>query len=62
MGNETSEAAEVRVVEHLYRWPKYEIVKVDTEYEETGPQRIEFRPRVPAGAQRTITHTVRYSW
>lgn len=60
--NETERDVEVRVVEHLYRWPEYEIVKADSEYNETDPQTIEFRPIVKAGSSKEIHYTVRYSW
>ncbi len=52
----------IRVVEHLYRWPDFEIVKADTPYQETGDQRIEFRPVLKAGGTRSIHYTVRYRW
>lgn len=60
--SEASEDVEVRVVEHLYRWPKYEIIKSDTEYIQTAPQTIEFRPVLKQGGQRAIRYTVRYRW
>ena len=60
--NQSERATEVRVVEHLYRWPDYEIVRADTEYNETGPQTIEFRPLVKPGGKRSVHYTVRYSW
>ena len=60
--NHTDETAEIRVVEHLYRWPEYEIVKADLEYVETDPQVIEFRPVLKPGGSRAIHYTVRYSW
>lgn len=60
--NNTDEAAEIRVVEHLYRWHEYEIVRADAEYEEPAEQTIEFRPTLKPGGRRTIHYTVRYSW
>lgn len=60
--NTSGEDAVVRVIEHLYRWPDFEIVKSDTEFEQTGPQTIEFRPEVKAGGRRSVHYTVRYSW
>ncbi len=56
------EAALVRVVEHLYRGPEFEIVKADSEYTQTGPQTIEFRPELKPGARRALHYTVRYRW
>jgi hypothetical protein len=60
--NNTDEAVEVRVVEHLYRWSEFEIVRADAEYEQTADQTIEFRPVLRPGGRRSIHYTVRYSW
>jgi len=60
--NDTDETVEIRVVEHLYRWHDYEIVRADAEYETIAPQTIEFRPSLRPGGKRTIHYTVRYSW
>ena len=60
--NNTDETVEIRVVEHLYRWHEYEIVRADAEYEQTADQTIEFRPVLRPGGRRSIHYTVRYSW
>jgi hypothetical protein len=60
--NMSEEEAEIRVVEHLYRWHDFEIVRADAEHIQTGPQTIEFRPVLRPGGRRTIHYTVRYSW
>lgn len=60
--NNTEEPVEIRVVEHLYRWHDFEIVRADTEYALTGEQTIEFRPSLNPGGRRSIHYTVRYSW
>ncbi len=60
--NQSSEEREIRVVERLYRWPDFEIVKADFEYREIGPQTIEFRPVIKAGGSLTLRYTVRYRW
>lgn len=60
--NTSDEDVEIRVVEHLYRWNRYEIVKADTEYVKTGERTIEFKPVVKSGGQRSIHYTVRYRW
>lgn len=60
--NNSSEEIEIRVVEHLYRWNQYEIVKADTDYKATGPQTIEFRPVLKPGGKRAVHYTVRYRW
>lgn len=60
--NNSPEEIEIRVVEHLYRWNQYEVVKADTDYKATGPQTIEFRPVLKPGGKRTVHYTVRYRW
>lgn len=60
--NNTEDTVEIRVVEHLYRWHDFEIVRSDAEFEETAPQTIEFRPTLRPGGRRTIHYTVRYTW
>lgn len=60
--NDSPEDAEVRVVEHAYRWSQFEVVKADTEYVATGPQTIEFRPLIKAGGKRSVHYSVRYRW
>ncbi len=60
--NSSPGSVEIRVVEHLYRWSDYEIVKADAEYVRTAPQTIEFRPVLKPGGKRTLRYTVRYRW
>lgn len=60
--NDSSTDVEIRVVEHLYRWPVFDIVRADTEYTNIAPQTIEFRPTVKAGGNRVVNYSVRYRW
>jgi len=60
--NTLSEEVTVRVVEHLYRWHTFEIVKADADYTQTGNQTIEFHPILKPGGQKSIHYTVRYNW
>ncbi|HMO50139.1 MAG TPA: hypothetical protein PKE26_05400 [Kiritimatiellia bacterium] len=62
LANTSDETAEIRVVEHLYRWPEFEIIRADTDYTTIGPQSIEFRVELRPGGRRTIHYTVRYTW
>lgn len=62
LANDSEETAVIRVVEHLYRWSEYEIVKSDLDYQTVGPQTIEFRPELKPGGRRSIHYTVRYRW
>lgn len=60
--NTSPEDVEIRVVEHLYRWHQYEIVKADTEYVKSGDRTIEFRPLIKKGGRKSVHYTVRYRW
>jgi hypothetical protein len=60
--NHKKEAVEVRVVEHMYRWIQWETTANSEPYKKTDARTIEFRPRIPAGGEATITYTVHYSW
>jgi hypothetical protein len=62
LANDSDQEVQVRVVEHLYRWHDYEIVKSDAEYTTISPQTIEFRPDLKPGGKRSIHYTVRYRW
>lgn len=62
LSNDSDQAATIRVVEHLYRWSEFEIVKADAEYQATGPQTIEFQPELKPGGRKAIHYTVRYRW
>lgn len=60
--NESDQEVSIRVIEHLYRWHEYQIVKTDTEYAEPEPGRIRFDVALKPGATKSIHYTVRYSW
>jgi len=60
--NTSENNAEIRVVEHLYRWTEYEIVRADADYAQIMPQTIEFRVELKPGGRRSINYTVRYIW
>ncbi|MDD2237918.1 MAG: hypothetical protein PHG65_12000 [Kiritimatiellae bacterium] len=60
--NGQSEDVVILVVEHLYRWSNFDIVKSDSEYERRGEDVIVFKPLVKAGGSRTLRYTVRYRW
>lgn len=60
--NTSDEKAEVRVVEHMYRWSDFEITRADAEYTRTGPQSIEFRMELEPAARKSVAYTVRYTW
>jgi hypothetical protein len=60
--NHKDEAVEVRVVEHLFRWTDWRILRSSDDYSKLDSSNIEFRVRVPADGETTVTYTVRYFW
>jgi hypothetical protein len=60
--NHKKEAVEVRVVEHLYRWPNWEITEKSQPFQKTDGQTIEFRVNVKPDAEETVAYTAHYSW
>jgi hypothetical protein len=60
--NRKKEPAEIRMVEHLYRWNNWDITQKSDDFKKTDSQTIEFRVPVKPDEERTVTYTVHYSW
>lgn len=60
--NNKKEEIETHVVEHLYRWNKWEIKEASNTYLKTDNQTIEFRLKVKPNEEKVITYTVHYTW
>ncbi len=60
--NHKKEAVEVRVVEHLFRWSNWQIVKSTADYAKLDAQTIEYRVKVAPDGEQTVNYTVKYSW
>jgi hypothetical protein len=60
--NHKKEAVEIRVVEHLYRWPTWDITEESSPFLKTDAQTVEFRVEVKPDAEKTLTYSVHYSW
>jgi hypothetical protein len=60
--NRKTEAVEIRVVEHLYRWFTGEIERASMPYAKTGAQTIEFRVKLAPGEEKTIGYNAHYTW
>ncbi len=60
--NHKDEAVEVRIVEHLFRWTDWRILRASDDYEKLDSSTIEFRVTVPPNGETVVTYTVRYSW
>ena len=57
-----TDAVEIRVVEHLYRWSNWSTTKSSDKFEKKDAQTIEFRIPVKPDEEKTVTYTVHYSW
>jgi len=60
--NHKSAAAEIRVVEHLFRWTNWNIVTSSERFEKDDSQTIHFTLQVPSDGEKTVTYHVHYSW
>jgi hypothetical protein len=60
--NHKTTPAEVRVVEHLYRWVNWEIRKNSESFKKTDAQSVEFTLQIPPDGEKTVTYQVHYSW
>ncbi len=57
-----TDAVEIRVVEHLYRWNNWNITAKSDDFVKKDGQTIEFRIPVKPDEEKTVTYTVHYSW
>ncbi len=57
-----TDAVEIRVVEHLYRWSNWNITAKSDDFVKKDSQTIEFRVPVKPDEEKTVTYTVHYSW
>lgn len=53
---------QVLIRENLFRWANWEITQKSEAYEKSDAQYIQFPVAVPAGGEKEVTYTVRYSW
>jgi hypothetical protein len=60
--NHKTEAVEIRVDEHLYRWVNWNITTNSDPFVKTNAQEMEFRIPLKPNEEKTVTYTVHYSW
>src|SRR5882724_1645689 len=60
--NHKTAPAEVRIVEHLYRWTGWDIVKNSHPFKRVDSQTMEFVVQVPADGEKIVNYKVHYSW
>jgi len=60
--NHKKEAANVRVVEHLYRWTNWKLTEPSHQFKKRDAQTVEFPVMVAPDGEQMVTYTVHYSW
>ena len=60
--NHKKQAVQIRVVEHLYRWTNWRLIRYSLPFKKKDAQTVEFLVNVPAAGTSTVTYKVRYSW
>ena len=60
--NHKKDEAEVRVIEHLYRWVTWDITAKSADFSKKDARTIEFREKIPADGEAVINYTVHYTW
>ena len=53
---------DVRIVEHLYRWTGWDIVKNSEPFKKIDSRTIEFDAQIPSDGEKVVTYKVHYSW
>ncbi len=60
--NHKTEAATVRVVEHLYRWSTWVITQESLPHRQTDSRTMEFDVTLAPGEEKVVTYTAHYTW
>jgi hypothetical protein len=60
--NHKKEPAEVRVVEHLYRWITWDISAHSVDFKKTDSKTVEFPVTIAPDEEKVITYTAHYTW
>jgi hypothetical protein len=60
--NRKNEPAQVRVVEHMYRWSTWDIPVTSQPFTKRDAQTVEFTLRLAPGESKTLSYSVHYQW
>jgi hypothetical protein len=52
----------VRIVEHLYRWTNWDIIKNSDPFKKLDSRTMEFLVQIPSGEEKTVSYKVHYGW
>src|SRR5204863_8645888 len=60
--NHKSESVEVRIVEHLYRWTNWDIIKNSDLFKKLDSRTLEFLVQIPPGGEKMVGYKVSSRW
>jgi len=60
--NHKTTSAEVRIVEHLYRWSNWDIIRTSDPFNKVDSQTVAFTVQIPANGEKVVSYQVHYSW
>jgi hypothetical protein len=60
--NHKTEPVEVRIVEHLYRWTNWDILKNSDPFKKLDSRTIELLVQLPRNGEKTMSYKAHYSW
>jgi hypothetical protein len=60
--NHKREPVEVRIVEHLYRWTSWDILKNSEPFKKLDSRTVEYVVQIPADGEKTLDYKAHYSW
>jgi len=60
--NHKTTPVEVRIVEHLYRWTSWDIVKNSDPFKKLDSRTLEFVQQIPPDGEKTVSYKVHYGW
>jgi hypothetical protein len=60
--NHKKSTAEVRIVEHLYRWTNWDVSKNSDPFTKVDSQTVAFTVKIPPDGEKTVDYQVHYSW
>ena len=60
--NRKAEAAEIRVVEHMFRWTNWQITTQTLPSRKTDSRTAEFAVATQPGQEVVLNYTIQYSW
>jgi hypothetical protein len=60
--NHKTTAVEVRIVEHLYRWSNWDIIRSSDPFNKVDSQTVAFTVQIPADGEKVVSYQVHYSW